>query len=78
MGAVVTMLAVAVAVTAGFAVESAVMVTVPPVGTAEGATYVAALPLAVWEVIVPHDCAPHWTDQSTPAACGSLATIAVT
>ena len=77
MGAAITMLAVAEEETAGFAVDFAVMVTVPPGGTTEGAAYVAALPLAVWAVIVPHDCAPHCTDQSTPAVWGSLATIAV-
>jgi len=47
MGVAVTILAVAAAETAGFAVDFAVMATVPPDGTAEGAAYVAALPLAV-------------------------------
>lgn len=77
MGAAVTMSAVADAETAGFAVDFAMMDTAPPGGTEEGAAYVAALPLAVCGVIVPHACALHCTDQSTPAVWGSLTTIAV-
>jgi len=47
VGAAVTILAVADAETPVFVVDVAVMVTVPPGGAAEGATYVAAVPLAV-------------------------------
>ena len=77
IGVFVTMLAVAVADAAGFAVAVAVMVTVPPGGTVEGAEYVAGLPLAVCGVIVPHAVAPHVTDQPAPSARGSFVTIAV-
>lgn len=77
MGAEVTMLAVADVETAGFAVEFAVIDTVPPGGAEEGATYVAGLPLAVCGVIVPHAAAPQLSDQSAPAARGSLVTMAV-
>lgn len=77
MGGAVTILAVADAETAGFAVELAVMDTVPPGGTAEGPAYVAGLPLAVCAVIVPHAAAPQLSDQSTPSAWGSPVTMAV-
>lgn len=71
------MLAVADAKTAGLTVDLAVMIAVPPGGTVEGATYVAALSLAVCAVIVPHADALQLTDQSTPPAWGSFATMAV-
>ena len=47
MGADVTILAVADAETAGFVVDFAVTVTVPPGGITAGAAYVAAVPLGV-------------------------------
>ena len=43
---VVTMVAIVVAVFVGSVVDAAVMVTVPPVGTAEGPVYATTVPLA--------------------------------
>ena len=71
------MFAVADAEAPGFVVDLAVIVIAPPGGAVGGAEYVAAAPLAVWEVIPPQFEAPQLTDQSTPAAAGSLETAAV-
>jgi hypothetical protein len=63
----------------GSAVEAAWTVTVPPVGTAEGAVYVVATPLAVWVGLNDPQAPalPQVTVQSTPAFVWSFETTAV-
>jgi hypothetical protein len=77
IGVVVTTVAVADPDLVGSAVDFAVIVTLPPGGTLEGPSKVAATPLAVCGVMPPQFDAPQLTDQSTPAAAVSLATSAV-
>jgi hypothetical protein len=78
MGVAVMMFAVADAETVGFVVDVAVIVTVPPAGTAEGAEKVVLTPLAVCVGLTPPQlAAPQLTVQSTPAFATSLATKAV-
>ena len=58
--------------------DVAVMVTVFPLGTAAGAVYVVAVPLAVCvAAIEPQEDPPQVTVQVTPALAESLATTAV-
>jgi hypothetical protein len=66
-----------VALTMLLLVDAAVTCTAPLPGTAAGAVYVAATPLAVCAVIVPHVPAAQLTVQSTPALDTSFATSAV-
>ncbi len=59
--------------------DVAVIVTVADAGTAAGAVYVVAAPLAVVAVLkLPHCELPHVTDQLTPAFFVSLLTTAAT
>ena len=78
IGVAVTIFAMACAESTGLVVDLAVIVTVPLGGAFDGAEYVVATPLAVWRgVRLPQLSAPQLTDQSTPAAAGSLSTTAV-
>jgi hypothetical protein len=59
------------------AVDAALIVTVLPVGTLEGAVYTVVVPLAVWTgEKEPQFALPQATVQSTPAFVPSFATLA--
>ncbi len=59
----------------GSVAEVAVIVTVPPIGTASGAVYVVCVTLAVCAGLNdPHAIEAHVTVQFTPPALGSLLT----
>ncbi len=73
-----TTVIVATAVLVGSAVDVAVTVTVPPDGTADGATNVAGDPLAVCDVTVPQAPAlAQLSVQSTPRFALSYCTVAI-
>ena len=70
---------VCMSVFVGSVVDAAVIVTVPPTGTAAGAVYDVVAPLAVCagEKVPQLPGLEQVTDQSTPALPKSLVTVAI-
>jgi hypothetical protein len=80
IGVVVMMFATAAPLQVGSVTEVALMLTVPPAGTARGPTKVAAPPLAVCALMDPQApvaLLPQLTVQVTPALFASFVTLAI-